>query len=329
MSSQRIAIAGCGLTGAYLFRLLKNEGIDCDVYDVRHHTRCSLSPCAWETTPDFRELVSATGLDPDNYVLERSDYVLMDGVRVPADVMTFDKPKLDRDLLRGATVAHSPLDPGKYDRIIDATGVTRAFLPPVEDDVVFHCVQQRIKTDESLENQVRLIRLGYSWCFPLGDGEYHVGWGSLSTEPQGWLKELGWLQEPGGGNCRQRVCGCTGGVRLTGPGDSQPFVVRGEGPDVWGVGESIGCVAPLVGEGVVTGMKSVQILLTCREDPDAYTRAILEEFEWMAKERGIIDKLRNAHNLNMKDARVLRENSKRMGMRFGIRQAFQMIKGAR
>ena len=58
------------------------------------------------------------------------------------------------------------------------------------------------------------------------------------------------------------------------PEASRPFVVDGP-PQVVGVGESIGCVSPLVGDGVVHGMRSVRLLLDCWDDPEAYTGKIL------------------------------------------------------
>ena len=67
--------------------------------------------------------------------------------------MTFDKPALIKDLLRGAEVKHSPVHVSMYDRVIDATGVARAFLPKIDDDIVLRCVQRRIRTDEPLRKQ--------------------------------------------------------------------------------------------------------------------------------------------------------------------------------
>jgi flavin-dependent dehydrogenase len=326
----QIAIAGAGITGAYLYRLLQSAGVHCDLYDIEPGTSCRLTACAWGTSRGFYDLVAASGLDPENYILQRVDHVLMDEVKIQADLMTFDKPRLIRDLLKGADVKYIPLDKNKYDRIIDATGVARAFLPAIEDDIILGCVQHRIATDESLNNQIRLGRIGYAWCFPLAGRGYHVGCGSLVADPQGRMQDLGWLQESetAAGN-RRSVCECQGNVRLTAPQYSRPFVADGAEPEIWGVGEAIGCVAPLAGDGVVPGMKSVQIMLSNWEDPDGYTRSILEEFRWMAKERGVIDKLRKSHHLGMADAWVLKENSKRMGMKVGIREAFRLVKRLR
>jgi flavin-dependent dehydrogenase len=46
-TTPKIAIAGAGFTGAYLYRLLRKAGYPIDIYDVTVQTRCGLSPCAW------------------------------------------------------------------------------------------------------------------------------------------------------------------------------------------------------------------------------------------------------------------------------------------
>jgi len=105
-----------------------------------------------------------------------------------------------RDWLQGAKIQYAPLDPARYDRIIDATGVARAFLPAIQDDLVLPCFQARLGTQSERENRVRLRSIGYAWCFPLGPQEYHVGCGSLIADPQKIMRELNWI-----------------GTRLTGP----------------------------------------------------------------------------------------------------------------
>ena len=112
---------------------------------------------------------------------------------------------------------------------------------------------------------------------------------------------------------------------MTGPHYSQPFIVNGASEGVWGVGEAIGCVAPLAGDGIVPGMKSVQILLDNWDDPQGYSRSVLKEFEWMRSERAVIDKLRRTEQLRFQDALVLMKNSRRMGMQIGIREAALLL----
>jgi hypothetical protein len=140
------------------------------------------------------------------------------------------------------------------------------------------------------------------------------------------MEELGWV----GKNASQTIiCTCAGKIRLTAPQYSQPFVMDEKGSAVWGGGEAIGCVAPLAGDGIIPGMRSVQILMQWWDDPKGHTAAILREFSWMKPERRVIDKLRGNGPLGMKEAWVLRKNSKRMGMKVGLKEAGMLVRNLR
>ncbi len=312
----KIAIAGAGLTGAYLYRLLKNRGEQPDIFNQDPVTKCGISPCAWETSRGFAELVAAAGLAPENYVVCRPNHILMDEIRAEADLMTFDKPKLIRDLLDGAELKTPPIPLSGYGRIIDATGVRRALLPSIREDLILPCVQWRVRADRPLDNRIKVGKIGYAWCFPLWENEYHVGCGSLVSDPAQILSKLGWI--PGDGSARNKVCGCRGLIRVTGPHESLPFVAEDK---IWGVGEAIGCVAPLAGDGVVPGMKSVQVLLGNWDDPQRYTRAVLREFNWMKGERKILDKLTEKGRLNLGDTYRVIKNLQRLGMQLPLKHA--------
>lgn len=325
----KIAIAGAGIVGAYLYRILSDKGYKVDLYDIRNGTRCGLTPCAWGTSLGFHELLEAVQLNPETYLLDRPGQVIMDGVPLKADLMTFDKPRLTRDLLRDSEIIYSPLDPMDYQRVIDATGVARAFLPPIHNDILLPCMQYRIRSEKPLENKIKLGQIGYAWCFPLSDGLYHVGCGDLRLDPHMIMQKLGWISNNTSQKNSNILCECAGDIRLTSPRYSLPFV-SGEGPgQIWGVGEAIGCVAPLAGDGIVPGMKSAQILVNTWEDPNAYTKEILEEFDWMTTERQVIDKLRSKDRLGLREAWVLRKNSRRMGFRLSFREAIRFLKKLR
>lgn len=322
----RIAIAGAGIVGAYLYRLLLNKGYQVDLFDEKKRTKCGLRPCAWGTSRGFTELVRAAGLDPESYILNRVDYLMMDEVRVQADLKTFDKPRLVKDLLQDAQIAYSEPDLTKYHRVIDATGVSRAFLPRIGHDIVLPCVQYRVRVGEERKNAVRLGGIGYAWCFPLSSNDYHIGCGSLVSDPRRVIEFLGWLGDAASRGDGRIICRCRGRIRLTAPLFSQPFVVCDGKSKIWGVGEAIGCVAPLAGDGIVTGMKSARLLMENWDDPRSYAHAVLEEFAWMENERKVIDKLSRRQKLTFRDAWVLKKNSRRMGMRIGLRQALKFVK---
>lgn len=325
----KVAIAGAGMTGAYLYRLLINQGHEIDIFGRDPGTKCGINPCAWGTSRGFGEQVRASGLDPEKYILQHSDQVVMDGIKIRADLATFNKPRLINDLLRGASIIHGSLEESKYDRIIDATGVFRAFLPALSDDILLLCWQWRIKTEAELMNRIKLGKIGYAWCFPLSNREYHIGCGSLISDPRKIMREMGWIETlPESGN-NKIICICSGKIRLTAPLYSQPFI-RNEGSvEVWGVGEAIGCVAPLAGDGIVPGLRSAQIMIDYWEDPTGYKEAILREFSWMENERRVINKLWKNESLGMKDAWVLKKNSRRMGMQVGLKESLLLLKNLR
>lgn len=325
----KLAIVGAGITGAYLFRILKREGCEAHLFDRQITTRCGLTPCAWGTSKDFCELVERAGLDPSRYILRRLDHVIMDDTRIKADLMVFDKPHLVKDLLTDAKVHLTALPLRRYERVIDATGTARALLPPIKDDIILGCRQYLVETMEPLENRIKLGGIGYAWCFPLSGNLYHIGCGSLLADPQRILKNLGWLESTSARHAKEILCSCTGKIRLTGPYQSRPFVTDDFGGEIWGIGEAIGCVAPLAGDGVVPGMKSVQLLLNAWDKPQKYTEDVLDEFRWMEDERGVIDKLRKSGRAGIREARVLRRNSKRMGMQVGLRDAVALLKNLR
>jgi flavin-dependent dehydrogenase len=307
----KVAIVGAGITGAYLYRMLRNRGYAVDLFGCPVRTRCGINPCAWGVSSrDFLELVKDSGLDPKDYSLRSFDYLQMDEFRICADLMTFSKPRFVRDLLEGATIRYSFPDPSHYERLIDATGVSRALLPAIEDDVILNCIQYRVRHGGEPHNRVKLTKIGYAWTFPLSEDECHVGCGSLIADPAEVLESLGWTDER-----EEILCSCCGRVRATAPHYALPFFVAADGYQIWGVGEAIGCVAPLAGDGIVSGIKSVRILLDCWDDPRRYRQTLLGTFDWMKEERRVIEKLRRRRSLGWRDARVLQKNSRRMGMK--------------
>jgi hypothetical protein len=325
----KVAIAGAGMTGAYLYRLLMNRGHEIDMFGRDPGTKCGINPCAWGTSRGFGEQVKASSLLPEKYILEHSDYVVINGIRIKADLATYNKPSLISDLLRRASIIHDPIEKNKYDRIIDATGVSRFFLPALPDDILLPAWQWRIRTEAELTNKLMLGKIGYAWCFPLSNHEYHIGCGSLISDPRKIMRDLGWIENLPELDSHKIICSCSGKIRLTAPLCSQPFIRKEGSVEVWGVGESIGCVAPLGGDGIVPGLRSAQILIDYWDDPAEYKEAILREFSWMENERRVIDKLRKNKPLGMKDAWVVKKNSRRLGMQVGLKESLLLLRNLR
>ena len=245
----------------------------------------------------------------------------MNGLKVKAEAKVIDKPRLISDLLNGANVIRSAVKHGEFDRIIDATGFARAYLPAIQGEVISSLVQYRVKSERRYGLAIDVSNLGYAWRFPMGRNEYHIGAGSVKIPPQQMLEKLGWLENS------TQICGCTGRMRLTAPQFSVPFVVLKEFEcPVWGVGEAIGCVAPLIGEGIIPGLKGAHLLLANWDDPEAYQNAILDEFSWMIHERKVVDKAVQGKELGILDARVLNNSTKRFKIFLNFNQGLQLLK---
>ncbi len=321
-----VAIAGNGMVGSYLHRLLELHGIEADLYgQSRIPTTCGINPCAWGASSPFREHVRAVGLDPEQYVLKDFGIINFERVDMRASLLTFDKPRLIRDLQEGTEIAHGSIPSGRYERVIDATGARRAYLPVIKDDLMVPCVQYRVRTDQADSSKISILygNLGYSWVFPLSDTEFHIGAGSLMADPKETLRESGFLRPEW-----KRECGCSGKVRSTSPLGSQPFVHASStlGCDVWGVGESIGAVAPIAGEGVVPGMASARLIVANWNDSRKYTSRTLKAFSWMIGEKTVIDKVADGEQLGLQDWLILRRTGRRMGSSVTLSETRELLK---
>ena len=145
----RVAIAGAGLTGAYLYRRLQGR-YDVDIFDLEKSTHCGAAPCAWGTSKEFAHYANRAGLDPNRYVCNVTSSVYLDDVLLDVNLITFDKPRFVKDLLEGAAINYAPLQPENYDRVIDATGAWRAFLPPFRRDIRVPGLQYLVEAREPL-----------------------------------------------------------------------------------------------------------------------------------------------------------------------------------
>ncbi len=180
---------GAGSGGSYLYRLLRQRRPDLDIslYDRPTPNPCGIKGCAWGLSrPFFFQLSAEAGLDPSRYVLGTYDHVVINGQCLKADLIIINKPAFIKDVLNGAEMR----DPDTaqidaFDRVIDATGYERAYLPPVEALPIVSAVQVRLKAKAPrAPTAVFNPRGGYSWLFPAGDGEVHLGcfrrWDSMS-----------------------------------------------------------------------------------------------------------------------------------------------------
>ena len=293
----KIGIGGAGLAGSWLARRCAKRGLHVDLFDQGKKERCGLTSCAWGfQLIDSARLLSLVDLDIRDFILSRPDRVVSKrwGGRIN-NIAILDKASLINNLVEKIHINHKCPEPNDFDYFVDATGLARAFLPPITHDRISSTVQTRCKTD--LEVPDVYVTSGgdpqsYAWAFPLGEGEWHIGYGDMM--PLGAVVRCNkgdQLSLNTFGTRHDVTCSCEGNIRVTGPSASRPFVNE----NVWGIGESIGCVSPITGEGNAPAMRSAEIFLNHvlinGATPEQYERIICREFSWMDRERRFFDAL--------------------------------------
>jgi flavin-dependent dehydrogenase len=310
----RIAIAGAGVAGSYIFRLLKLRGHrQVDIFDIRHRVACGIHPCGYGVDDNFTSLAQLAGLEAARYELHRPPRMLVDieGVAVRTRLHMFDKPKFIRDLLDGATVRYEPVEVERYDLVVDATGEARAYSPPLRNDLKARIVQWRVRVRQPSTIAFRSTHgvPGYAWTMPLSeDGrELHVGAGcrtGLSASARELAKPAFVPLE-----VDERICACAARIRLSGP-DFGSVVHR----NVWAVGEAAGLVGASTGAGNVYAMQSGLDLADHLGDAAGYVAALKRRFQALLPEARSVRKVLAGRLPNLLDLYHIRQGWARAGV---------------
>lgn len=177
----------------------------------------------------------------------------------------------------------------KLGNVFGRLALTSSHHPPrkyfVRDNMLYFAVRKVVKkevkgirvhdlrTNGSYATSFLVHNSGYWWYFPLGDGMAHVGAGDLRGAYRGELDEF--VKKY---NCEVlRKIGRP--VRVTPPKLMEPFF-NGK---VVGVGESIGTVYPMLGEGIIPSMQCVDLFMEHLGDREGYRKAVLDHFAVYAK----------------------------------------------
>jgi flavin-dependent dehydrogenase len=339
----KIAIAGAGIAGSYLARLLEQKGITPDLYyGPEHETACRCRSCGWGAPVAIGRYLSATGLTLDDYLMEPMLSMNFDGLVAKTPLFTVNKPSLLQDLTSNLTLTRRPLGSGdadSYDIIVDATGINRAFLPPCTSDLVLTTMQHRV-TVEHLGNQPleagvygnRIPGLGYLWIFPLGKEQYHIGVGGIRLDQHKSIM-MQFYEENAERFSFSPICSCSGLIRVASPYYSAPFYhfqKRKEGKSrlIIGVGESIGTVSPFTGEGIVHSLECARLLADSWPDEKRYAAQVMSQFGWMKKERETLDYLLSegrATGPRLRDRWRFYRNARRSEIRLPLVEAFRRM----
>ena len=279
----KIAVVGMGVAGSYLINQLSRTH-DATGFE-RYPKERFECVCAWGTSKDYiRRFAEDCDIDFDDHILHEGRSILtsVGGMEIESrtcGLVSFDKHSLLEEMRHGRDVRYGTWVRNEeelkgYDLVIDATGL-RVLLPKIQShELRIPCVQYRVKYDRPPFRDFYIEILegmgGYLWYFPLGDGWAHVGAGDLN---HGHIRAVEAFFERHGGE-REKIVGRP--IRLCPPRFCQPF----RSGRVVGVGESIGTVFPLLGEGIIPTLECSELLVKNIDDLDRYRRKVLRKYSF-------------------------------------------------
>jgi len=262
----KIAVVGIGVAGAYLIARLKKDHEIVGFERMKEDKHDSI--CAWGSSKHtLTELCEKADIDFEKYVIHdgKSLYIEIDNVGrfdIPLKgLCTYDKIRIIRDMVKGCKVNYD-VSPKledlerDFDLIIDATGFYRMYLPKPANDFYIQTYQYKIEYEKEVPLNDFYVKpfpgmTGYFWYFPLGKKFAHVGAGDYCKNH---VKATDAFLKKYGGKITKTV---GRPIRLATPDRCEPFY-HGK---VVGVGESIGAIYPLLGEGIIPSMICADIFI--------------------------------------------------------------------
>ena len=263
----KFAIVGAGVAGSFLASMLKRNGNEVEVFEWYQKDK-HFPVCAWGASRHMLSHFSEmAGLNFDDYIFHVGNRI---EIRLPngkneflncLGLVTYDKKKWEEDLLDGINInygvrcTHDNFPYHKYDYVFDCTGFHRSLLPkPNEKELVIPAWEYLVDNVHGA-NEFYILgykrAMGYFWFFPLDNGRAYVGAGDVGRVYYG-VSEF-FKEQP-----QARILAKIGRpIRITPPTRMEPLT----NDKVIGVGESVGCVFPLLGEGIIPSLICSEILL--------------------------------------------------------------------
>lgn len=247
-----IRIAGLGVSGSYLYRRLMDSGFEAEGFDPKRAG--FYLPCGYAVNLDkLTSLIGNIGLDAKDYLESTSNSVTFESdsgisINLPTSgFSTIDKNRLEYDILSELKVEQRTAPQTSHDNgiFIDATGVSRYYLGPATGDLIMRTKEYLTETAPHGDFYFRYFPSGrgYYWEFPLKNG-YHIGAGGDSIDTVSNSLE----------NVKDSKRVMSRNIRLS------PLFDQIHRGNIIGVGEAIGTVSPITGEGILPSMESAELL---------------------------------------------------------------------
>ena len=288
----KIAIAGAGVAGSYLGFMLQKLGHDVTIFESsKQETHWAV--CAWGASRNILEKFSKdVGLNFNEYIFHVGKKLRMELPNNKEEsleligLVTYNKQKWEHDLLKNLTVIYdfkcsSNFPFVDYDYVLDCTGLHRSLLPKSRTDFIIPAYEYLIENPDTTSNGNEFYVIGYKgargyfWYFPIDKGRAFVGAGDIDRKYYG-IKEF-FHKNPSA-----KIIKKIGRpIRLAPPKRMEPFFNN----NVIGVGESIGCVFPMLGEGIIPSLLCCEIFLNIFDKSKnfnfkLYRNSVLKKFNY-------------------------------------------------
>jgi hypothetical protein len=246
-------------------------------------------------------------IDPNRYIVGKCDHVLINQIKIKANIVIINKPLLIKDFLGGTSPLYpSDVNLSTFERIVDSSGVNRDYLPPQQDLASINAVQMRINSTSILCPMIFADRNGgYTWLFPLGGKEAHIGSLSpnginIATQKLDSIRKM-LAASPVLFTCSAKICR---------KGPVYPFI---DGK-VWGLAEAIGLVDPIGCAGIIPAMTSAQLMSKNCYKAHKYENLVLRYYSYMTKEAKMIEKLARGEKLLYRDLLLPQRAFEKLGI---------------
>lgn len=318
---------GMGVAGSYLMARLRDTGHEATGYERSTKERHD-SICAWGTIQsELEKFCKKVDRDFGDFLIHQGRHmdVKMDtGIKFSIrlhGLCTYNKLGLIKDFIKDCNVNYGSAPKlewlnDNYDMIVDCTGFHRMYLPRLKKDFFLPTFEYKVEYEDRVPYDDFYIEpfsgmSGYFWYFPLGEKIAHIGAGDYYKNHKKATVEF--LEKHGG-----RVLATKGRpIRLATPGYCKPYYSG----KVVGVGESIGTVYSLLGEGIIPSMQCAELFLENMHDFKAYEMAVEKYFAVYDKVFGFVRKKINRNFSLVRSLpdviaiyRYMKRNEKRFGM---------------
>ncbi len=243
----RWKIGGAGVAGSYLYGRMKESGFNVEIFDPKRSN--FYIPCGFATNKNqIKPYLRRLSIGFEEICEVESDKIWISGHNFEKTefkqngLCTINKMKMEEMMRNNEPYQHGTIR-GNGEPVIDCTGISRAYLGKVPDDLTMFAIEKVCSSSpfEGFYFDFFKNGNGYFWSFPL-NGRYHIGAGGID------LMEV-----------RSRLSPYEGDRTLSRRIRMKPLIGNETNQNVIGVGESIGYISPLLGEGIIPALENAEI----------------------------------------------------------------------